>query len=251
MCTPRQTLDVDCGSISWRPPRHPASRESTAMLMGLLHRLAALPWVYDGIQVLSGGSRLRNDLARRLPRLPSASIVLDVGGGTGAYRCLWPRATYVCLDAEWPKLRGFRAKSPRGRALLADATRLPIRTASVDAVLCIRMSHHVPRERLTHLIHESRRVLAGGGTLVFADAVWDPKRSVARLLWKYDRGAYPHTTAELRGLLSTHFEPLHDEQQTYWVDHLVWLGRPKPTLAPATGTPGKSASSSAHGGIGP
>src|SRR5689334_9446116 len=106
------------------------------MLTEILHRLVAHPWIYDQTQLLAGLPAIHRRLARRIARLPPPGVVLDLGGGTGITRALWPRdCTYICLDIDPLKLRGFREKHPGERALLADATQIPLRDGSADTVL--------------------------------------------------------------------------------------------------------------------
>ncbi len=89
--------------------------------------------------------RLRN----QTDRLGEPRIVLDLGGGTGSLRDLWSGfTTYVCLDLDPAKLGGFLLKQPNGSALLADATRVPLRTAAVDVLVCVAVTHHLTDESL-------------------------------------------------------------------------------------------------------
>src|ERR1043165_5856233 len=106
------------------------------MLILLLHRIAAQPWIYDRIQQIVGQREL---LLRVLPGIKQLrpGAVLDVGGGTGDSRGMWPEGChYVCLDNEMPKLRGFRRKAPSGSAVLSDATRMAIPDKSMEGVMC-------------------------------------------------------------------------------------------------------------------
>jgi len=109
----------------------------------MLHKIAAHPWVYDQIQVLAGREQVLNRILRSTEEL-RPEIVVDVGGGTGTWRRLWPAACrYVCLDIEMPKLKGFRSKVPSGLAVLSDATRMCIASESADVVTCVAVAHHL------------------------------------------------------------------------------------------------------------
>src|SRR5438034_10936967 len=130
------------------------------MLIEIIHRLVAWPRVYEFVQVLAGLPVIHRRLARQLARLPAPALVLDLGGGTGISRHLLPaRCTYICLDLDPQKLRGFSHNHPADRALLADATRLPLRSNSVDLVLCKAVAHHLPDAGWESLVSESWRVL--------------------------------------------------------------------------------------------
>jgi SAM-dependent methyltransferase len=176
------------------------------MLTGILHRLASQPRVYDALQGFFGSAEMNRRLAVRLAELPRARQVLDIGGGTGLPSELWPSGTtYVCLDNDLLKLNRFRSTHPHGVALLADATRLPFASRSLDLVVCKAVSHHLDDSLFSTLLAESARVLRPDAHLVFVDAVWDPARWRGRLLWRYDRGSFPRSEATLREAVSAQF----------------------------------------------
>lgn len=89
------------------------------------------------------------------------------------------------------------------------------------------MSHHIGADDLNGLFRESRRILKSDGTMIFLDAVWNPSRPVARLIWKYDRGAYPRSAAALTDALCTQFTPIHQQRLAFWHEYLLWVGKPR------------------------
>src|ERR1700757_2794342 len=115
----------------------------TTAFLEVGHKIASHPWVYDRIQTLAGQAQS----FKRISKLTAAlhpEIVVDVGGGTGTWRSLWPtNCRYICLDIELPKLKGFRSKVPGGLAILSDATRMPIAGAAADVVICMAVLHHL------------------------------------------------------------------------------------------------------------
>ena len=138
------------------------------MLLSLLHELASYPWVYDQIQKLAGVRRVHARMSRQMSREARGAYVLDVGGGTGAMRQLWPGdCRYVCLDIEMPKLQGFRSKVMDGLALQTDATRMPIASGCASSVVCMAVAHHLTDAMLTDVFRESARVLKPGGRILF------------------------------------------------------------------------------------
>ena len=194
------------------------------MLARILHDIAAHPRVYDQVQLLAGAEHTRRRLAA-IVTCTAAVSVLDLGGGTGLYRDLWPSAShYVCLDIDMIKLRGLLDKRLGSLALCADAAQVPLVSASVDVVMCTALSHHLPDWLLKQAASESARVLKGGGTFIFMDAVWQPGRPASRLLWKHDRGSYPRSADYLRTVLSDHYRLVHEEQYSVFHEYLLCVG---------------------------
>jgi ubiquinone/menaquinone biosynthesis C-methylase UbiE len=145
-----------------------------AAIMEMLHNIAAHPWVYDRIQTLAGQRRVLDRMSKRTAAI-SAETVVDVGGGTGASRKLWPVSSrYICLDIEMPKLAGFRSNVPDGLAILSDATKMPIVTGSVDVLMCMAVVHHLTDAMLEQVFEEALRVLKVGGHLILLDPVLNP-----------------------------------------------------------------------------
>lgn len=195
-------------------------------LMSILHRIVAVPRVYDLVQRASGAQRARQWLAAVITPLHGAACVLDLGGGTGIYRDLWaPTATYICLDLDPVKLRGFRTRHRGDVALRGDATQLPVRSCSMNAVFCAAVSHHIPDAALSALISEAMRVLTPGGRFVFFDAVWVPSRPLARLMWRYDRGSHPRPAATLRALIEAQGVVEHWQEPAVFHQYIVVVAR--------------------------
>ena len=101
---------------------------------------------------------------------PGARL-LELGVGTGRVALPLHRRgrRVVGVDLSLPMLDRYRAKAaalglPPPVVLRADATRLPFRDASVDAVLEVHVLHLVPAWR--EALAEVRRVLAPGGTVL-------------------------------------------------------------------------------------
>lgn len=93
--------------------------------------------------------------------LPPASLVLDLMAGNGRHARVAAEAAHhpVALDWSLPLLR--RAHGDR---LLADATRIPLRDATMDAAVYCAGLHGLPTaEGRAASLRELRRVLRPGG----------------------------------------------------------------------------------------
>jgi demethylmenaquinone methyltransferase/2-methoxy-6-polyprenyl-1,4-benzoquinol methylase len=93
--------------------------------------------------------------------------VLDVGGGTGRGIRAVEAPERLVVDAA----RGMLRRVPAGiDGVAGDATRLPLRADSVDAVLVVDALHHMPDHAA--VLAEIARVLRPGGVLVVRE--FDP-----------------------------------------------------------------------------
>ncbi|MFF2144592.1 class I SAM-dependent methyltransferase [Kitasatospora sp. NPDC058190] len=91
--------------------------------------------------------------------------VLDVACGTGIVtaRLRRPGRTVLGVDRSPGMLRLAEQRLP-GAVLCADATRLPLRTGSADAVVLVWLLHLLPDA--APVLAEARRVLRPGGALI-------------------------------------------------------------------------------------
>jgi SAM-dependent methyltransferase len=196
------------------------------MITNFVHRLVANPRVYDAVQHWVGAESVQQRIGVQARKISSTGIVLDLGGGTGLARRHWPaESTYICLDVDPAKLQAFARRRAGGNALLADATRIPIRTGSVDVVVCVNVTHHLNDQLFDILIAESHRVLKNSGEVLFVDAVWAPSRWKGRLLWKYDRGSHPRPVEAIDAALTQHFDCLGQEHVAVIHEYVLWMGR--------------------------
>lgn len=148
---------------------------------------------------------------------------MDVGGGTGLSDDLGLEyGQYICVDNDQIKLNAFQRKHPRGQAVRADARRLPIAGGVVDLVMCKSVSHHLDDSAAPQFFEEAARVLKPGGRFVFVDAVAAPSRLRSRLLWRYDRGAFPRDVGDLRAMFERFFDVL--TWTTLAIHHVYVIG---------------------------
>jgi ubiquinone/menaquinone biosynthesis C-methylase UbiE len=121
---------------------------------------------------LRGGSRLelvrtQELLTRYLPAPPA--VVLDVGGGPGAYAAWLSELGYRVHLLDPVDLHVAQAREAGVSAARGDARSLPFDDASADAVLLLGPLYHLPEtEDRARALAEARRVLRPGGVLAAA-----------------------------------------------------------------------------------
>lgn len=186
------------------------------MIRALLEKIASNPRIYDVIQRAAGSEEILRRMAASVEAAQEgvgAASVLDVGGGTGLTRELWPdEALYVCLDNDPIKLAAFRKRFPSSHVLLSDGACMGIRNDGFGVVIIKFVFHHIPDALAREFLRECTRVLEPGGKLIFVEALWLPSRLRSRLLWRFDRGRWPRAEASLRAMLSEHLDIVHWER---------------------------------------
>lgn len=116
------------------------------------------------------------------PLLPEGGTFLDVGAGTGATGAwLADHGTLIAADFEFEALLLSRERHPHQLPLTADARRLPLADASVDALLCVTVLCHQSIESPIEVVREFARVVRPGGVV----CLWEP--GVRRMRRAHDR----------------------------------------------------------------
>jgi ubiquinone/menaquinone biosynthesis C-methylase UbiE len=194
------------------------------MLKEIAGKLASNPRVYDVVQRLVGRDRMYKHITPLFAEA-SGKTILDVGGGTGELtRIIPPSAIYVWLDNDARKLSGLRDKFRGIRALLGNADQIALRDKSIDIGVCIAVSHHLTDTELSNTFRELARVCRL--RLIFFDPIRDETSVFRKLLWRYDRGSFPRSAAELRSQIEQHFEIEFEEH--YSIYHRYWICTARP-----------------------
>jgi ubiquinone/menaquinone biosynthesis C-methylase UbiE len=115
--------------------------------------------------------------------LRPGSLVLDVGSGGGqvadALRAHGART--ICLDVDPGVVAAGRAKYAGGGHVAADASKLPLADASVDAIFCFSVLQYTDRDAA---VGEMKRVLRPGGRLVLVENLEGNPLALLYRLWR-------------------------------------------------------------------
>jgi ubiquinone/menaquinone biosynthesis C-methylase UbiE len=113
-----------------------------------------------------------------LPLLAEGSSVLELGCGDGKTLSGMPGDwKIVALDISQKALQFSRRLLPDVELVLADACRLPLQSASFDAVFAFHVTGHLLAEGRRALAREAARVLVRGGRLFFREFGTDDMRA--------------------------------------------------------------------------
>lgn len=120
---------------------------------------------YDATR--GGEERARAAATAVAELVPGRGTAVDVAGGTGSVSAELARLGWSVLvsDASLGMLRVAARRLP-GRVLQATATRLPVRSASVDLVTTIWLLHLLSVPEADRVLAEAGRVLRPGGAFV-------------------------------------------------------------------------------------
>ncbi|MDX2140397.1 MAG: methyltransferase domain-containing protein [Chloroflexota bacterium] len=198
------------------------------MLKAILHRLVAIPQVYDLVQDLAGGRKVYKWLSKYTAEAHESQTFLDVGCGTGlTTRLLELKCRYVGLDIDAQKLEQFQQHPPERFAMVADGAKMPVPEQSVDIALVIFVVHHLTDDTFCQVLAELDRVVTDAGRIIIVDPLWDTRRWLSRMMWALDRGAYPRTSETLTRLLSDHFTVEHKGYLTIYHRYQLTVLRKK------------------------
>jgi SAM-dependent methyltransferase len=196
-----------------------------APLRSLAHALVSQPFAYDLVQRAAGSRQCYARLQNLLPNTAQLSV-LDAGAGTGrSLTILDPRARYTAVDLDVQKLFRLRQKLVAVSAACADVQMLPVRSRAFDLGLLVFVCHHLDDGALAATLGELARVCSGH--VFIMDPVWNPRRWRSRMLWRYDEGKHPRSSATLGLLIERTFTVDREEQFSVHHQYHIWQCRPK------------------------
>jgi ubiquinone/menaquinone biosynthesis C-methylase UbiE len=168
----------------------------------LLFDAVALPY-----ELLTRHSVWERHCARMADELPAeARRILDLGCGPGNSTLQLP-AGAIGADQALSMLRRARRRQPRMPLLCLDASALPVRAGSLDAVTFHSVLYLLPDQAAA--LRETARVLRSGGRALLlepqaghratlfglARALASPRWAVTAALWRAMSGLYGRPTA--------------------------------------------------------
>jgi SAM-dependent methyltransferase len=130
-------------------------------------------WEGDGSDAAEASAAVRRLVATLAADLPVGRTILDVGNGLGEQDRLIAEVanphTLIALNITESQLRSGRAVLASASAIPVngDATRIPLRDASIDGVICVEAAFHF--DSRAAFFAEAFRVLRPGGVLTMSD----------------------------------------------------------------------------------
>ena len=124
--------------------------------------------------------------------------ILDVGCGFGEYTTL-DKGKFTGVDNSFPRVKFARRRYQDARFIQADATRLPFKDKSFDAVLLANTIHHLNDEAVKIGLEEMKRV--SRQYLIIDDCVkWTDQTRVSQFFYSLDRGTMFRTPDEIENI---------------------------------------------------
>lgn len=151
--------------------------------------------------------------------VPENSIVLDIGCGNGKNMC---RDDVYFIGSDFCQTFANICRSNSKNILIANSKYLPIKSCSIDYVMCIAMLHHIYLEKdRIQCLKEMIRVLQIGGKLIVTVWAQGEKAQQDNMIpWKlqkkhklsedepdvYQRYYHLFSDNELLNIIKEHFE---------------------------------------------
>jgi ubiquinone/menaquinone biosynthesis C-methylase UbiE len=192
-----------------------------------LNKIVEIPFLYDFFQFILGLPIMDHVLMKEIEKIKitASSIVLDLGGGTGLHKQLFPdNQKYVCIDLNFKKIQRSVVRYRSDFSSVADGMKIPFKARTFDFILLTAVTHHLPNNLLPVLFSEIQRVIKEGGFLLLYDPVISSKNLVGKMLYKLDLGKYPRSKSDLYDNLTQYFIPISTREMTIFHSYLIFNG---------------------------
>jgi len=161
---------------------------------------------------------IRNLLNRYLEQESRSQRVLEIGCGVGFVSQMLPQHYYFGIDLSYHYLR-YAKKHYAASYACMDAQNMGIKAGSQDWVLVFAFFHHLSDSGIQEFIKEIKRVLRGGGFLLWMDGLKvDDAGCLPQIVLKLDRGEHFRTPDQYRSLFTPHFRSVAE----FWEDVWPW-----------------------------
>jgi SAM-dependent methyltransferase len=186
--------------------------------MGARDRLLEHPAVYSAWQAPFAARKFAP--VERWLRHNPVQRVLDVGCGAGTNAAHFTDTDYVGIDLNEEYLHAARARFPgqfvQANLITADLTSL----GTFDMILANSFLHHVSDDAAERILAQLSRLLAAHGTIHILDLVLPPRKSLAWMMARLDRGEFARPIEQWRTLFETAFSSIHF--QPYFFGGRLW-----------------------------
>ena len=187
-------------------------------MTGYRDRLLELPVVYAAWQAPFAASKFA-PVERRL-RDRAIRRVLDVGCGTGTNAGRFQDVDYVGIDINDRYLDVARARF-KGSFISADLTAADLTSlGTFDTILVNSFLHHVDDRDVKHILTHLTGMLDPTGRVHILELVLPPRKSLARIMARLDRGKYARPLDKWYELFSAAFDPVVVEP--YFLGGKLW-----------------------------
>ena len=197
--------------------------------MGARERLLEHPSVYSAWQAPFAAKKFAP--VERWLRHHPVRRVLDVGCGAGTNAEHFTGTDYVGVDVNERYLESARARF-HGQFVQADLTSADLSSlGTFDMILANSFLHHVNDTDAERILAQLTPLLDADGTIHILDLVLPPRKSLARMMARLDRGAHARPVERWHALFTAAFEKLRFEP--YFFGGRLWSmvyfqGRRKP-----------------------
>ena len=123
-----------------------------------------------------------------LKELKRGAYILNVGAGTGPIEYFLSRENkiyknFISSDISKNGILNIRHLNLNDNLLICDATTLPFRNDSFDAILFSGVLHHIPKKRFYKVFYEVQRVIKPNGFVIALEPMPNIIRKIVKKLF--------------------------------------------------------------------
>ena len=180
----------------------------------MLYHALEKPWVYTLTQRLWYRHGRQQDYVGAWIQPRPGSRILDIGCGPATLLELMTDVQYVGYDPNPHCIAAAKARfGSRGQFHCGYLTHIPEDdVGEFDIVLANGVLHHVTDAQAQEILSLASKALKPGGRMITRDGCYEQGQNwLARLLLRYDRGAFVRTQQDYTALFRSHFDVVRTE----------------------------------------